>query len=129
MRPVETGLPKLVRGQLWEADFEPQTHKQEPGKRGRPALILQTDVLNSAGHPTTIVIPCTTKIYRDAHGDGFPVRVALGKPGRVTQETDALIDQIRTISNQRIIGSKPLAEISRAHLKRVEEALRILTGP
>ena len=122
-------MPKLVRGQLWEADFEPQTHKQEPGKRGRPALILQTDVLNSAGHPTVIVIPCTSKIYRDAHGDGFPVRVALGKPGKMTQETDALIDQIRAISNQRIIGSKPLAQISRTHLKRVEDALKILTGP
>ncbi len=122
-------MPKLARGQLWEADFEPQTHKQEPGKRGRPALIIQTDVLNTAAHSTVIVIPCTSKIYRDAHGDGFPVRVALGKPGKMTQETDALIDQIRAISNQRIIGSKPLAEISRAHLKRVEDALKILTGP
>ena len=122
------GLPKLLRGQLWEVDFEPQTHKQEPGKRSRPALIIQTNVLNGAGHPTTIVIPCTTQIYRDAHGDGFPVRVALGKPGKLTQETDALIDQIRAISNQRIMGSKPLAELSRTQLKRVEEALQILTG-
>jgi mRNA interferase MazF len=44
------------------------------------------------------------------------------------QETDLLIDQIRTISNQRLMGDKPLAELSRARMKRVEDALRMLTG-
>jgi mRNA interferase MazF len=39
-----------------------------------------------------------------------------------------LVDQIRTISNQRFMGDKPVAELTRAHMKRVEEALRILTG-
>ena len=47
----------LKRAQVWEVEFEPQTHKEEPGKRGRPALIIQTNILNSAGHATTIVIP------------------------------------------------------------------------
>lgn len=130
-----TGLSKpaqkLKRGQIWEADFEPQTHKEEPGKRGRPALIIQTNLLNAAGHATTIVIPGTTQIYRDAAGDGFPLRVSIGKLAKVgesSQETDLLIDQIRTISNQRFLGEKPLAELTRPHLKRVEEALRLLTG-
>ena len=44
------------------------------------------------------------------------------------QETDLLTDQIRTVSNQRLMGDKPLAELSRAHMKRVEDALRMLTG-
>jgi mRNA interferase MazF len=121
-------LPKPQRGQLWEVDFEPQTHKQEPGKRGRPALVIQTNILNDAGHATTIVIPCTTQVYRDGQGDGYPLRIALGKLGKLGAETDVLVDQIRAISNQRLIGSKPVAELSRAHMKRVEEALKILTG-
>jgi mRNA interferase MazF len=121
-------LPKLRRGQLWEVDFEPQTHKEEPGKRGRPALVIQTNILNDAGHATTIVIPGTSQVYRDAHGDGYPLRIALGKPGKMTEETDLLIDQIRTISNRRVMGDKPIAELSRTHMKRVEDALRILTG-
>jgi mRNA interferase MazF len=121
-------LPKPQRGQLWEVDFEPQTHKQEPGKRGRPALVIQTNILNEAGHATTIVIPCTTQVYRDGQGDGYPLRVALGKLGKLGAETDVLVDQIRAISNERLIGSKPVAELSRAHMKRVEEALKILTG-
>ena len=118
----------IKRAQVWEVDFEPQTHKEEPGKRGRPALIIQTNILNSAGHATTIVIPGTTNVYRDAQGDGYPLRVSVGKLGTMRQETDLLVDQIRTISNQRLMGDKPLAELSRAHMKRVEDALRMLTG-
>lgn len=114
---------------MWEADFEPQTHKEEPGKRGRPALVIQTDILNGAGHPTTIVIPGTTKVYRDAGGDGYPLRVSVGKLAGMKEETDLLVDQIRTIANRRFMGTRPLAELSRAHMKRVEDALRILTGP
>ena len=118
----------LKRAQVWEVDFEPQTHKEEPGKRRRPALIIQTNILNSAGHATTLVIPGTTNVYRDAQRDGYPLRVSVGKLGTMKQETDLLVDQIRTISNQRLMGDKPLAELSRAHMKRVEDALRMLTG-
>ena len=117
----------IKRAQVWEVDFEPQTHKEEPGKRGRPALVIQTNILNSAGHATTIVIPSTTNVYRDAQGDGYPLRVSVGKLGTMKQETDLLVDQIRTVSNQRLMGDKPLAELSRAHMKRVGDALRMLT--
>lgn len=122
-------LAKFQRGQVWEVDFEPQTRKEEPGKRGRPALVIQTDVLNHAGHATTIVIPGTSNVYRDAQGDGYPLRVSLGKLPRAKVETDLLIDQIRAIANTRFMGTKPIAELSPAHMKRVEEALRRLTGP
>ena len=118
----------VKRAQVWEVDFEHQTHKEEPGNRGRPALVIQTNILNSAGHATTIVIPGTTNVYRDAQGDGYPLRVSVGKLGTMKQETDLLVDQIRTISNQRLMGDKPLAELSPAHMKRVEDALRMLTG-
>jgi mRNA interferase MazF len=122
-------LPKPRRGQIWEVDFEPQTHKEEPGKRGRPALVIQTDILNGAGHATTIVIPGTTQVYRDDQGDGYPLRVSLGKLPKAKDETDLLVDQIRTIANQRFMGDKPMAELSRTHMKRVEEALKLLTAP
>ena len=122
-------LRKLQRGQVWEVDFEPQTHNEEPGKRGRPALVIHTDILNQAGHATTIVIPGATQVYRDAQGDGFPLRVALGKLANAKVETDLPVDQIRAIANLRIMGSTPLGELSLAHMTRVEETLRRLTGP
>lgn len=121
-------MPKVKRGQVWEVDFEPQTHKEEPGKRGRPALVIQTNILNGAGHSTTIVIPGTTQVYRDSQGDGYPLRVSVGKLGKMKEETDFLVDQIRTISNHRLMGDKPVSDLTRAHMKRVEDALRILTG-
>ncbi len=119
---------RVQRGQLWKVDFEPQTHKEEPDKRGMPALVIQTNILNAAGHATTIVIPGTTQLYRDAQGDGYPLRISLGKVGKFKDETDLLIDQIHTISKRRLMGVKPIAELSRARMKRVEEALRLLTG-
>ena len=121
-------MPSVKRGEIWEIDFEPQTHKREPGNRNRPALVLQTNLLNDAGHNTTIVIPGTTDIYRDPHGDGFPLRVAIGKAGSLVQETDLLIDQIRAVSNQRIMGEAPVATLSTAHMKRIMDALKLLTN-
>jgi mRNA interferase MazF len=117
---------KLLRGQVWEVNFEPQTHKEEPGKRNRPALVIQTDLLNTSGHPTTIVVMGTTQVRRDK--DYFPLRVALVNQAGLAQETDLLIDQIRAVSNRRFMGTQPLAVLSVNHLKRVEEALKLLVG-
>jgi mRNA interferase MazF len=117
---------KVLRGQIWEVNFEPQAHKEEPGKRNRPALVIQTDLLNQAGHATTIVVVGTTQIRRDQ--DYFPLRIALVNQAGLIQETDLLIDQIRAISNQRFMGTQPLTTLSSNHLKKVEEALKLLIG-
>jgi mRNA interferase MazF len=42
-------MTSVVRGEVWAVNFEPQTHRQEPGKNERPALVIQTDALNKAG--------------------------------------------------------------------------------
>jgi mRNA interferase MazF len=117
---------KVLRGQIWDVNFEPQTHKEEPGKRNRPALVIQTDLLNMSAHPTTIVVMGTTNVKRDK--DYFPLRVALVNQPGLAQDTDLLIDQIRAISNRRFMGAQPLAVLSTNHLKRVEEALKLLVG-
>jgi mRNA interferase MazF len=119
-------LIKVLRGQIWEVNFEPQTHKEGPGKRNRPALVIQTDLLNASGHPTTIVVMGTTQVKRDK--DYFPLRVALVNQAGLTQETDLLIDQIRAVSNKRFMGTEPLTTVSANYLKRVEEALKLLVG-
>jgi mRNA interferase MazF len=115
---------KVVRGEIWLVDFEPQTHKEEPGKRARPALVIQTNLLNQAGHPSTMVIPATTQIYQDANGDGFPLRVPIG--AITGKDTDLLIDQIRTISNRRFMQNAPVTSLSGPQMKRVEQALKLL---
>ncbi len=116
----------VLRGQIWEVDFEPQAHKEEPGKRNRPALVIQTDLLNKAGHQTTIVVVGTTQLRRDQ--DYFPLRVALVNQPGLLEETDLLIDQLRAISNRRFMGTQPIATLSTNHMKRVEDAIKLLVG-
>jgi mRNA interferase MazF len=117
---------KFKRGQIWEVDLEPQSHKEEPGKRKRPALVIQTDLLNDSGHPTTIVVVGTSQVRRDK--DYFPLRLALPHQHGLPLETDLLIDQVRAISNRRFMGDQPLSLLNPAQLKRVEEALKLLMG-
>ena len=117
---------KFQRGQIWEVDLEPQSHKEEPGKRKRPALVIQTDLLNDSGHPTTIVVVGTSQVRRDK--DYFPLRLALPHQPGLPLETDLLIDQVRAISNRRFMGDQPLTLLNPAQLKRVEEALQLLMG-
>lgn len=119
-------LIKVSRGEIWAVDFEPQVHKAEPGKRYRPALVIQSNALNEESHPTTIVIPGTTNIRRDK--DYFPIRVALVNLPGLRQETDLMVDQIRAISNARFLGEAPLARLGTNQLKRVAEALKWLSG-
>ena len=87
------------RGEVWAVDFEPQTHRQEPGKKERPALVIQTDALNKAGRPTTIVVPGTSQLDALPPGDNFPLRVRIQKTADLKYDTDVLIDQTRAISN------------------------------
>jgi len=117
---------KFKRGQIWEVDLEPQSHKEEPGKRKRPALVIQTDLLNDSGHPTTIVVVGTSQVRREK--DYFPLRLALPHQLGLPMETDLLIDQVRAISNRRFMGDQPLTLLNPAQLKRVEEALKLLMG-
>jgi mRNA interferase MazF len=117
---------KFQRGQIWEVDLEPQSHKEEPGKRRRPALVVQTDLLNNSGHPTTIVVVGTSQTRRDK--DYFPLRIALSRQAGLPLETDLLIDQVRALSNGRFMGDEPLTTLNTAQLKRVEDALKLLIG-
>jgi mRNA interferase MazF len=119
-------VPKPVRGEVWAADFEPQAQKEEPGKKARPALIIQTDALNHAGHPTVIVIPGTSDVESPSPADTFPLRVRVQKTGKLEYDTDLLIDQVRAISVRRLMYC--YCTLGANHLKKVEEALRLLTG-
>lgn len=96
------------------------------GKKARPALIVQTDALINASHPTFIVIPGTSDIQSLPPGDAFPLRVRVLKTGRLEYDTDLLIDQVRAISARRLMFC--YCTLGANHLKKVEEALRLLTG-
>jgi mRNA interferase MazF len=104
------------RGDVWLANLSPR-HGTAPGKT-RPVLVVQAQALLSAGHPSTLVVPLTTKLVDDAE----PLRVRVRATARLSRDSDLLMDQLRAIDNRRLVRG-PMARLSRAVMARVDEAL------
>ena len=51
---------EIRRSHFCIVDFNPRV-KTKPGKL-RPAVVLQSDIVNEAGYPSTIVIPTTSQV-------------------------------------------------------------------
>jgi mRNA interferase MazF len=109
-------MVRVRRGALYLADLNPR-RGSEPGKI-RPVLVIQSDLLNEAEHPSTWVLPCTTRLS----GENL-LRVLLprGIAGN-QQECEVMIDQSRAIDNRRFVRS--LRALPRALLREVEDKLR-----
>ncbi|MCL4513382.1 MAG: type II toxin-antitoxin system PemK/MazF family toxin [Candidatus Eremiobacteraeota bacterium] len=108
---------KLNRGEIWLADLNPQIGT-EPGKT-RPVLIIQSQFLLDAGHPSTLIIPLTTNLIEAA----WPLRVRIAKAQKLKRDSDLLIDQIRAVDNSRLIQG-PLTSLSDELLGEVENAVK-----
>lgn len=105
------------RGEVWLADLNPR-HGTEPGKT-RPVLVVQAQALLDADHPSTLVIPLTTRLDDDAE----PLRIRIQVGGKLRKESDLLIDQLRAIDNHRLVDG-PLTRLSPAQLQKVDRAVR-----
>ena len=105
------------RGEVWLANLDPR-HGTEPGKT-RPVLVVQAQALLSAEHPSTLIVPLTTKLVDDAE----PLRVRVRATARLRRDSDLLMDQLRAIDNRRLVGG-PMTRLPRALMARVNEALR-----
>ena len=110
---------KIRRGTLYLADLSPR-RGTEPGKI-RPILVIQSDLLNDTGHPSTWVLPCATRLV----GENL-LRVALprGVAGN-DRDCEVMIDQSRSIDNRRMV--RALAPLPRIILAEVEQKLRLLS--
>ncbi len=109
------------RGAIHLANFN-QSRGTEAGKI-RPCLILQSDLLNDAGHPSSTVLPLTTQLIDDA----APLRFRITARGQLQSDSDVMIDQARTIDNTRIT-SQALMTLDRNELITIEEYLKIMLG-
>ena len=109
------------RGSVYLANLNP-SKKSEPGKV-RPVLVLQTDLLNDAGHPSTLVMPLTTNLIDNMR----LLRIRVPKRGKLEQDSDLLIDQVRAIDNERFT-SGVLAELSGEEMEKVLELVCKLVG-
>ena len=96
---------------VWIADLNPRIGS-ESGKR-RPVIILQTNLLNNITHPSTIICPVSSKVFKDSNI--LRVHIKSGIAG-LNQDCDIMIDQIQAIDNKRLvkkIGSLPVNLIER----------------
>ena len=109
------------RGDIHLVNFNP-SKGTEAGKI-RPAVILQSDYLNNAEHPSTIVIPLTTQIIPKAN----PLRLTIKARDKLQQDSDIMLDQPRAIDNQRITSEK-LTSLSEKEMMVLEEYMKLILG-
>jgi len=109
------------QGEIWLANLNPG-RGTEPGKI-RPVLILQNQALLDAQHPSTLIVPLTTNLIDDAE----PLRLRIAAQGRMEQDSDLLVDQLRAIDNKRLIEG-PLVRLGDDLLKRVFQAVAEVLG-
>jgi mRNA interferase MazF len=108
-------------GEIWLANLNPG-RGTEPGKV-RPVLILQNQALLDAEHPSTLIIPLTTKLVDDAE----PLRLRVAAQGLLHEDSDLLVDQLRAIDNKRLIEG-PLLRLDDQLLKCVYQAVAEVLG-
>ena len=109
---------RVRHGWLYLADLAPR-FGTEPGKL-RPVVVVQTDLLNDAGHPSTWILPCATR----RTGENL-LRVVLpaGAAGN-RDECEVMIDQSRAIDNRRL--RRELRTLPALLLREVKSKLRLL---
>ena len=104
------------RGEIWLADLSPR-RGTEPGKT-RPVLVVQAQALLDADHPSTLVVPLTTRLIDKA----APLRIRIPAHGALKKNSDALLDQVRAIDNHRLVQG-PLSRLTSSQLDAIGLAL------
>lgn len=123
MNLVKSNMNQSInQGEIWLANLNPGKGA-EPGKT-RPVLIVQNQTLLDVNHPSTIVIPLTTKQWEK---EAEPLRINIPFQDKLLKNSSLLIDQIRAIDNRRLIEG-PLTKLNKHLMNKVYEALDIVLG-
>jgi mRNA interferase MazF len=109
------------RGGVYLVNLNP-SKGTEPGKM-RPCVVMQSNFLNDVEHPSTTILPLTTQLIEDAE----PLRFRLIARNQLKYDSDVMLDQTRTIDNQRIHGDM-LTLLGAQEMLRIELLWRIVLG-
>jgi mRNA interferase MazF len=111
----------IRQGHLYVVDFNPRV-RTKPGKV-RPAVVVQDDVINEAGYPSTIVVPTTTRLV----DTDTPLRLRLhaGTAG-LERDSDALVAQLIAVANESF--RKELGLLPSDIMTALNEKLRLVLG-
>ena len=110
---------KVKQFEIWLADLNPQIGT-EPGKT-RPVLVVQTNLLNQASHPSSLICPLTTNIKLKSE----ILRLHIESEGSgLREKSDVMIDQIRAIDNQRL--TRKIGRLPQGLIGKLKENLMIV---
>lgn len=112
---------EITRGHLYIVDFNPRV-KTKPGKL-RPAVVIQSDLVNEAGYPSTIVIPTTTRLV-DNPGI-LRLRIRKGQGG-LARESDLLLGQLIAVANESF--RQEIGVLPAPLMDELENRVRIILG-
>lgn len=104
------------RGDIVLVNFNPQKRAEEIAKI-RPAIIISDSKLNEVLDLVTVVA-MTTNLIDNAE----PLRVRITRREKLEKNSDAMIEQIRSISKERI-GDK-IASLNKDELQKIEYGIR-----
>ena len=107
---------------IWLANLDP-AGGTVPGKI-RPVLVLQTNNLNKVGHPSTIILPLTTDIFKDS--ELLRINLMPDFENGLEKDSAIIIDQIRAIDNKKLI--KKIGQVSLSLHQRIKQLIAIVLG-
>ena len=110
---------QIKRGHLYIVDFNPRV-RTKPGKL-RPALVVQSNLMNEAGYPSTIVIPMTSKLVEDPGILRFRLRKG---EGALDRESDLLLGQLIAVANESF--AKEIGSLPGSTIEEIERRVRII---
>ena len=109
------------RGEIYVVALDPTVGREI--KKSRPALVVQNDTTNTY-LGTTIVAPITSSVRLPL--SPMHVLILEGAPSGLDVTSMALLEQIRTVDNARLI--KRLGHVDKATLVATDEAIKIALG-
>jgi len=104
------------RGDIVLVNFNPQKKPEEVAKV-RPAIIISDTELNLVLDLVTVVAMSTNLI-----DEAEPLRIRIEKRERLEKDSDAMIEQLRSVSKRRI-GEK-IATLSKKELSKIEYGIK-----
>ena len=107
---------------IWIANLNP-AGGTFPGKI-LPVVIIQTNHLNNVSHTSTIVLSITYDIYKEA--ELLRINLTPDKDNGLEKESAILIDQIRTVDNNKFI--KKIGQVSPSLQQRIKQLTAIVLG-
>jgi len=108
------------RGDIVLVNFNPQKKAEEVSKV-RPAIIISDSDLNQVLDLVSIVA-LTTNLIDDA----LPLRVRIPKRELLKKDSDAMCEQLRSVSKSRIL--EKLGQINDEELAYIENGIKLMLG-